>query len=222
MLLDNLIAIDGPCGSGKSTVAKRLALKLRYKYIDTGAMYRAYTLKAIRENLDFEKEQELIELTKHISLDIVDDGTGHIKVLLDKEDVSQHIRTPELTNRVSYIAKVPSIREWMVKNQRRIGERGNCVLEGRDIGTVVFPDAKFKFYIDAEFDERVRRRHKELIENGSDISFDALAEDMRIRDEKDKNRKVGALKVADDAIYVDTTNFGIDEVVDKLVGYIQS
>lgn len=220
MLLNNIIAIDGPCGSGKSTVAKNLAIKLGYNYIDTGAMYRAYTLKAIRENLDLENEDALVELTKHTSLDIVSDDFGNVKVLLDNEDVSQYIRTSELTNKVAYIAKIPRIREWMVTNQRSIGERGNSVLEGRDIGTVVFPDAEYKFYIDAEFNERVKRRYKELLENDSKIDFDKLTNDMRIRDFKDKNRGAGALKIADDAIYIDTTNLKIEEVVDRLAGYI--
>lgn len=219
--MDNIIAVDGPAGSGKSTVARLLARRLKFFYIDTGAMYRAFTLKAIMNDIDLEDKDALFKLAQETELDIINDDALNIKVMLDKEDVTSLIRTPELTNKVAYIARVPEIREIMKLNQQKIGTRGKCVFEGRDIGTVVFPNAKYKFYIDANFSERVNRRHKELIEKGKELSFEDVAKDLKSRDDKDINRKVGPLKQAEDATYVDTTDISIEKVVDKLIEYIK-
>lgn len=219
--MDNIIAVDGPAGSGKSTVARLLARRLKFFYIDTGAMYRAFTLKAIRNDIDLEDKDALFKLAQETELDIINDDALNIKVMLDNEDVTSLIRTPELTNKVAYIARVPEIREIMKLNQQKIGTRGKCVFEGRDIGTVVFPNAKYKFYIDANFSERVNRRHKELIEKGKELSFEDVAKDLKSRDDKDINRKVGPLKQAEDATYVDTTDISIEKVVDKLIEYIK-
>jgi len=214
-----IIAIDGPAGSGKSTVSKLIAKKLGLLYIDTGAMYRALTLKAMRSSLDLTDEAALVALAHSTKIDLKA-GTGAITVYLDGEDVSALIRTPELTKNVKFIARVAGVRGEMVRLQRAIGEKAGSVLEGRDIGTVVFPDATYKFYLDADVEERARRRYKELVESNQKVSFDDLKKDVVVRDESDMKREVGALKKADDAISVDTTDLSIDQVVEKILSYI--
>ena len=214
-----IIAIDGPAGSGKSTVAKLLAQKLGFLYIDTGAMYRALTLKAMRQKMDLEDEGSLIALAGSAKIDLRDEGAG-LKVYLDGEDVSDLIRTQELTNNVKYVARVPGVRSRMVELQRELGKRHDAVLEGRDIGTVVFPDAKYKFYLDADIKERVKRRHKDLVALGQRVSLDNVEKDVLTRDESDMKRSVGALKKAHDGIAVDTTFLTIDEVVESLNSHI--
>lgn len=215
-----IIAIDGPAGSGKSTVSRMIAKRLGILYIDTGAMYRALTLKAMRLNLDLEDERSLTELAHSTKIDLMEEA-GALKVTLDAEDVTGLIRTPELTNNVKFIARVPGVRKEMVRLQRAIGGKSGAVLEGRDIGTVVFPDADFKFYLDASLEERARRRHKELVESGQKITPEEIKKDVFVRDESDIRRSVGALKAAPDAIVVDTTDLSIDDVVGKVLGYIK-
>lgn len=215
-----VIAIDGPAGSGKSTVSKKIARKLGVMYIDTGAMYRALTLKAMQLGIGLEDEVSLVELVCSTKIDLEDSVSGQ-KVFLDGEDVTTLIRTPELTNNVKYIARVPGVRHEMVRLQRLIGHRRGAVMEGRDIGTVVFPGADYKFYLDADVDERAKRRHKELVQAGVNINFEDIRKDVVARDESDMRREIGALKVAPDAILVDTTNLSIDEVVDKLLSFVQ-
>lgn len=215
-----IIAIDGPAGSGKSTVSKLIARRLGLLYIDTGAMYRALTLKAMRHGLPLDDEARLAELARSTKVDLRD-SDGKLIVCLDGEDVSGLIRTPELTNNVKYIARVPGVRHEMVKLQRAIGERSSSVLEGRDIGTVVFPDATYKFYLDADVDERARRRHKELVESNHKVDLGDIRKDVAVRDESDMKRSVGALKAAPDAIVVDTTRLSIEEVVEKLISYVK-
>jgi cytidylate kinase len=197
-------------------VAKRLGLL----YIDTGAMYRALTLKAMRNGVDFDDESALTALahSTRISLEVSGDA---FRVTVDDEDVTGLIRTPELTNNVKYLARVPGVRHEMVKQQRIIGERAGAVLEGRDIGTVVFPDAEFKFYLDADIEERSRRRHKELVDSGQSVSLSDIRKDVIFRDESDMQRSVGALKIARGAISIDTTAMTINEVVNKLISYIR-
>ena len=216
-----VIAIDGPAGSGKSTVSKRIAKRLGLIYIDTGAMYRALTLKAMRGEIDLEDAETLTALARSTRIDLKEES-GILKVFLDGEDVSTLIRTPLVTNNVKYIARVPEVRAEMVKSQRAIGERSGAVLEGRDIGTVVFPDADYKFYLDADADERARRRHKELAESGEKISLERIKKDVVERDMSDMKRNVGALKKADGAIVIDTTKLSIDGVVENLLSCIKS
>ncbi|MFA6141842.1 MAG: (d)CMP kinase [Candidatus Omnitrophota bacterium] len=215
-----VIAIDGPAGSGKSTVSKIAAKKLGVMYIDTGAMYRALTLKAMRLGLKLEDESSLTDLVRKTSVDLREKN-GCLSVLLDGVEVSGLIRTPELTNNVKFIARVAGVRSEMVKLQRAIGERNGAVLEGRDIGTVVFPDADYKFYLDADIKERARRRHKELVEAGQASRLEEITRDVAVRDESDMKRSVGALKVAPGAVVIDTTNLTIDQVAEKLLSYIK-
>ncbi|MDO8662572.1 MAG: (d)CMP kinase [Candidatus Omnitrophota bacterium] len=212
-----IIAIDGPAGAGKSTVAKLLAKKLKFLYIDTGAMYRALTLKVLAEKINIKETDKIIKLASQSNINLINDPDGTLRVLLDGRDVSSAIRQPVITQFVSDIAKIGDVRKVMVGLQRKLGGQGDAVLDGRDIGTVVFPDAHKKFYVDADFKERVNRRYKEALGLGQNLTFEEVAEDLSNRDNIDSNRKVAPLKQADDAIYVDTTNLSIEEVVDKLL-----
>lgn len=213
-----VIAIDGPAGSGKSTVSKLIAKRLSLLYIDTGAMYRALTLKAMRKGLDLHDEKSLVELAKTTKIELEEKSKLH--VFLDGEDVSIPIRTPEVTADVKYIARVPGVRHEMVALQRSIGSKQGAVLEGRDIGTVVFPNADYKFYLDASPEERAKRRLSDLVELGQKANVEEVEKDITARDESDMKRSVGALKKAEDAITIDTTVLSIDEVVDKLLARI--
>lgn len=215
-----IIAIDGPAGAGKSTVAKIIAKKLGFLYIDTGAMYRALTLKAIENKLDINDTEGLVRMAKDTRIYLSNNRDGSLKILLDGREVSRDIRQPRITRFVSDIAKLKGIRQVMVGLQRKLGSQGNAVLDGRDIGTVVFPEADKKFYIDAAFDERVRRRHKELLGLGQKINSSEVEDDLHNRDTIDSTREVGPLKKAQDAIYVDTTNLDIDQAVEKVYGQI--
>jgi cytidylate kinase len=216
-----VIAIDGPAGSGKSTVAKLVAQRLGFLYIDTGAMYRALTLKALRIKEDLNDEAKLGALARATDIKLKQSGSS-LKVYLDGEDVTSEIRTPEVTNNVKYIARAKPVRECMVAKQRKLGEEGGTVMEGRDIGTVVLPHADQKFYIDASFDIRVGRRHKELYGNGASLTEEEVRKDLKIRDESDFNRAIGPLKKADDAIAVDTTDLTIEGAVDKVLSFIKA
>jgi len=212
-----IVAIDGPAGAGKSTVAKIIAQRMGFLYIDTGAMYRALTLKALESKTDINNSQRVIELASITVIDLINEPDGTLKVFLDGRDVSILIRQPFITKVVSDIAKIKEVREAMVRLQRRMGRARDSVLDGRDIGTVVFPDADKKFFIDANPEERVKRRHKELIGLGQDVSRDDVKADLTNRDKIDTTREVAPLKKADDAIYIDTTDLSIDEVVSKVL-----
>ncbi|MEK6727266.1 MAG: (d)CMP kinase [Candidatus Omnitrophota bacterium] len=216
-----IVAIDGPAGAGKSTIAKIIAEKLRFLYIDTGAMYRALTLKVIEQDIDIKDTQRIVEIAADLSIDLINNPDGSLKVFLDGRDVSRQIREPRITKFVSDIAKLKGVRDIMLKLQRGFGERGNCVLDGRDIGTIVFPDAKNKFYLDAHFKERVKRRHKELNVSGEDVSAQDVESDLQNRDSIDSTREIAPLKKAEDAIYIDTTNISIEEVVNKVLKEIK-
>lgn len=212
-----IIAIDGPAGAGKSTVARCLAKELGFVYLDTGAIYRALTLKALDKNINLKDEVSIIQMCKTTKLDISNNKDGGILILLDGEDVSQRIRSSQVTRYVSDVAKLKGVRVQMLKLQRGIGRQSNSVVDGRDIGTVVFPNANKKFYLDAEFNERVKRRFKELIATGSQITKQAVESDVKNRDCIDSTREFAPLMKADDAVYIDTTNMTISEVVKKVL-----
>lgn len=212
-----VIAIDGPAGAGKSSVAREVARKLNFIYLDTGAMYRALTLKALRKKIKLEDEQALINLASTTNIEIKPFKDTNLQVILDNEDVTSLIRTTEVTENVSFVAKVPKLREIMVGLQRKFSANNNIVVEGRDIGTVVFPNAEKKFYLDANFKERVRRRFKELKEVDSGVVEEAIKKDLAERDKKDLTRSVAPLKKADDAIYIDTTNMNIEEAAQEIL-----
>jgi len=212
-----IVAIDGPAGAGKSTVAKILAKRLGFLYIDTGAMYRALTLKALENNIDISDEQRINQLALNTSIDLLNNPNGPLKVILDGRDVSLDIRKPQITQVVSDVSKIKEVRQVLVKLQRELGQRGDCVLEGRDIGTVVFPDAQKKFFIDASAQVRVNRRFKELKGLNQDVAENDVAKDLSNRDKIDSTREISPLRKADDAIYIDTTNLSIEEVVEKML-----
>lgn len=216
-----IIAVDGPAGAGKSTIARLVAKRMNFLYIDTGAMYRALTLKALRKAVDISNAVQLTRLAKNTRIDLENNPDGSIKVWLDNEDVSIDIRKPEIAKFVSDVAKVEGVRKEMLYLQRRFGLRASCVLDGRDIGTVVFPNADKKFFLDAELKERVNRRHKEFKESGQAVTAGDVKKDLKNRDTIDSSRKCAPLKKAEDALYVDTTKMTIEEVVDTLIGYIK-
>ena len=217
-----IVAIDGPAGSGKSTVSKMVAKRLGLLYVDTGAMYRALTLKAVLTALDMKNENALIEMAQGAKVELVPGKEGKLTVLLDGRDVSKEIRTPQLTKNIKFVAGVAGVRKEMVKMQRCIAKNGNgAVLEGRDIGTVVFPDADKKFYLDADFKERAKRRYKELIEGGQKVDLKDIEQDVKLRDKSDMERAVAPLKKAQDAIVIDTTKLSIEETVEKILTHIK-
>ncbi len=212
-----IVAIDGPAGSGKTTIAKLLAKHLAVSYLDTGATYRALTLKALETNTDLKDSKTLAQLAEHLNIEFKDK-----KTYLDGKDVSAEIRMPIIDKNISIIVSYPEVRSVMVELQRNLSKNADFVVEGRDITTVVFPDAKFKFYLDANPEVRAQRRFKELAEKGVKIDFKELTKDLNKRDDADKNRKVGALTISHDAIVIDTSNLTIDEVVHKMISHIIS
>jgi len=211
-----IIAIDGPAGAGKSTVARIIAHKLGFLYIDTGAMYRALTLKIMQEKIDIKDNQRIVKMAVSSRIELTNKADGSINVFLDGRDVSKEIREPRISQIVSDIAKIKEVREEMLKLQKKLGEHNNAVLDGRDIGTVVFPEADRKFYIDARVGERVKRRYKELKELGQDITMKDVDADLSKRDKIDSTRQYAPLKKAQDAIYIDTTHMTIEEVVNRI------
>ena len=216
-----VITLDGPAGAGKSTVAKSLAGRLGIFYLDTGAMYRALTLKALRLKMDLSDEEALSALAGNTKIAFKEMPDGSLNITLDGEDVAAAIRAPQVTNNTYYAARTPGVRALMVAWQRAIGQDRSIVTDGRDQGTVVFKDARYKFYLDAEPQERVRRRYKELIAAGKDVHLDQLRAEMQERDQKDFTRAVGPLKKAPDAITVDTTGLTVEGTVDKIMKLIQ-
>jgi cytidylate kinase len=212
-----VIAIDGPAGAGKSTVARSLAKELGFVYLDTGAIYRALTLKALEKNIGLKDEAILVQMCKNTELVISNDKDFSIKIILDGQDVSQKIRSPRITQYVSDLAKISGVRTEMLKLQRSIGSSNDSVIDGRDIGTVVFPNADKKFYLDAEFSERVKRRFKESKAAGNPVSLEEVEADLKYRDRIDSTRSCAPLSKADDAIYVDTTNMTVEEVVNAIL-----
>jgi cytidylate kinase len=202
-------------------VAKIIAERLGYAYLDTGAMYRALTWKVMENGGDLENINELISFTADTKIHFEREDKVN-KIYIDSLDVTLKIRSPEITKNVYYIVVQPAIRSWMVKQQKALGEKGSIVAEGRDIGTVVFSKAKHKFFLDADIKERVKRRYKELKSNNKEVDIKILEKEMKERDLSDINREVGPLKVAEDAKVIDTTSLTINEVVEKILGIVRS
>jgi cytidylate kinase len=210
------IAIDGPAGAGKSTVAKLVADRLEYIYIDTGAMYRALTYKALEEGVHLDNEKQLKQLLSRITIELRPSSNGQLVFLNDK-DVTEEIRTSNVTNYVSIVAKYREVREEMVKRQQGLSQVGGVVMDGRDIGTHVMPEAEIKIFLVATVDERAQRRHKENLAKGYQSDFEQLKEEIANRDYLDSQREVAPLKKAEDAIEVDTTSMTIEEVVEFIL-----
>ncbi len=216
-----VIAIDGPVGSGKSTVARALAERLGFGYLDTGAMYRAVTLKALRTGVDMEDPAALTRLAASCDVRLESAPTG-TRVSLDGEDVTEAVRSLEVTNNAFRPSQTPGVRRRMVELQRLAASRGPLVAEGRDMGTVVFPDSPAKFYLDASVDERGRRRHRDHAARGDDVPLDELKRQILLRDERDSTRAASPLRRADDAVYIDSTDMTVDEVVESIVSVLSA
>lgn len=215
------IAIDGPAGAGKSTIAKILAARLGILYLDTGAMYRAVGYKAIKSGVSVSDLAAVENMLKNTTVDVkVEDGVQH--VYLDGEDVSGVIRTPEVSRAASDISALPPVRHAMVDLQRIIAAKQDTVLDGRDVGTFVLPNAEHKFFLTASVEERAKRRYKELVGRGENCDFEKIRKDIETRDYNDSHRTLAPLKKADDAVEVDTTFMTIEEVADKLATLISN
>ncbi len=210
-----IVAIDGPAGSGKGTVTKRIAKELGFINLDTGATYRCVALQVLRNKLSIKDEEEIIKFANNIKITIDSNGSEDI-IFLNDEDVSKDIRTKEVTDIVPQVSSIIPVRKRMVEVQRNLAKDNNVIVEGRDITTVVFPNADLKIYLDASEEIRAKRRYNENLQKGINTTFEEVLECMKIRDYIDIHKKFGALKKAKDAIVIDSTNLNIDEVVDKI------
>ena len=210
-----IVAVDGPAGSGKGTIAKRIKKDLGFMNLDTGAVYRCLALEILRKKIPLENEREIIKIADEINIEIDSSGEKDV-ILLNEEDVSKEIRNKEVTSIVSPASSIPAVREIMVEVQRKMAIGKDVIVEGRDIGTVVFPNADIKIYLDASEEIRAKRRYEENIQNNIITTYEEVLENVKLRDYNDIHRKVGALKKADDAILIDSTNLSIDEVVNKI------
>jgi cytidylate kinase len=206
-----IVAIDGPSGAGKSTLAKKLAEKLGFIYLDTGAMYRALALKILRQKIDLADEQKLAQLVNSTAVDLQGDG-AELRVILDGENVASEIRTPAVSQMASKASALKLVRDRMLELQRRLGERGSVVAEGRDIGTVIFPDAQVKIFLSASAAERARRRCAELRAAGQPVDVEVTLREIEERDKRDSERALAPLRKAEDALMIDSSNSTADEV----------
>ena len=204
-----IVAVDGPAGSGKGTVTKRIEKELGFLNLDTGATYRCVALATLKNNVKLEEIEKIIQIANEINIEID-------IILLNGEDVSKEIRSKEVTAIVSQISSIIPVREKMVEVQRKLATGKNVIVEGRDIGTVVFPNADLKIYLDASEEIRAKRRYKENMENGINTTYEEVLENVKLRDYNDKNKKVGALKKAEDAVVIDSSKMSIDEVFEKV------
>lgn len=211
--MGKVIAIDGPAGSGKGTLAKELAKELNYINIDTGATYRCVALKTLMDGINIDDKEKVIDISKNINIELLPDG----RVLLDGKDVTNDIRSKEVTMIVANVASIIEVRKNMVDIQRKIAMDKDVVMEGRDITTVVFPNADYKFYLDASIGVRAKRRYKENQEKGINMTYEEVYESIKERDYNDMHKEVGSLMRTDDQIYIDSTDMTIDEVVDFIV-----
>ena len=214
------IAIDGPAGAGKSTIAKAVAAKMGIIYVDTGAMYRAMALYMLRKGIDPDDAEKISEQCKEADISI-DFRDGQQVVLLFGENVNDMIRTPQVSDMASRTSVNPDVRAKLVQLQQKLGREKDVVMDGRDIGTVVLPDAQAKIFLTASVDVRADRRYKELLEKGQEADYDVIAAQIRERDERDMNREISPLKQAEDAVLVDTSDMTIEEVTQRIMEIIE-
>lgn len=211
-----VIAIDGPVGAGKSTVARALAQRLGYRYVDTGAMYRSVAWKATQRGIDLTDGAAVGEVARAIAIEFVPTASGQ-HVVVQGADVTEAIRSPRMSEGASIVSAYPEVRDALVILQRRMGAGGGVIMEGRDIGTVVFPDAEVKIYLDASLEERARRRYEELRAKGEAVTSDGVREALRERDHRDTTRAHSPLRAAPDAVVIDSTTLTVEQVVDEIV-----
>lgn len=219
--MKSVIAIDGPAGAGKSTIAKKLAKRLNYRYLDTGAMYRAVTWYVIDNNIDVSNEDKIGEIAKNINISFKTDKNGNTSIHVNDKNVSNEIRKNSIDNNVSDVAKISKVRNEMVKIQKRIAKNGKIIVDGRDIASRVLPDADLKIYLTASVEERARRRYNELIEKGISTDFEKVKKEIQKRDYIDKNRENSPLTKTKDAVLIDSTSLSIEEVLDKISSLIK-
>lgn len=215
-----IVAIDGPAGTGKGTITKILSKEMGLVNIDTGATYRCVALYAIENNIKLEEKDKIISSLENINIDMKNEN-GEQTVFLNGKNVTKDIRTKEVTKIVSQISSIKEVRFAMVEVQRKLAQGKDVIMEGRDITTYVFPNADVKIYLDAKEQERAKRRYKEMQENGIDMTYEEVLKNIQIRDKNDREKEIGALKIAEDAIYVDTTNLCIEEVKEKIKQIIE-
>ena len=215
-----IVAIDGPAGTGKGTITKLISKEMGLVNIDTGATYRCVALYCLKNNINALETEKIIANLPNINIDMKNED-GDQTIYLNGEDVTKDIRTPEVTKIVSEVSSIKEVRFAMVDVQRNLANGKDVIMEGRDITTYVFPNADVKIYMDADEVERANRRYKEMQEKGMDISFEEVLENIQKRDKNDKEKEIGALKIAEDAIYIDTTALTIEEVKEKIKGIIE-
>lgn len=219
-----LIAVDGSAASGKSTVGRLLAERLGYRFLDTGIMYRAVTWAALQREIDVHDPQALTNLARSLNISVELPEAGSVepaRILVDSEDVTHHLRGPEIDECVSLVSRVRGVREALVRRQKEIAAEGGIVMAGRDIGTVVLPDADVKIYLDASPEERARRRHGDFERAGRASSEDAVLQDLRRRDQIDRERDISPLKPADDATIIDTSGLPLEEVLTRAIALVE-
>jgi cytidylate kinase len=216
-----IIAVDGPSGAGKSSSSRLLAERLGFRYVDTGALYRVVGLRAVEKGVSADDDSQLAALCDHLSLQFLPEGNG-VRILLGEREITTDIRRPEVSQMASKVSARPVVRQCLLAVQRELGKEGGVVMEGRDIGTVVFPDADVKFYLDASPEMRGRRRHAELQGHGMTTDLRETIQEMAERDQRDRSRTHAPLQRAEDAILVDTTTLSLAEVVDLMLRRIQS
>lgn len=214
------VAIDGPAGAGKSTIAKRVSKELGFIYVDTGALYRAVGLNALNLGKNTKSEEEVVSTLEglNVSLRFVD---GEQRVFLGEEDVSLAIRQNEVSMAASNVSAIPKVREFLFELQRSIAQNNNCIMDGRDIGTVVLPNAQIKIYLTASAEARADRRYKELVEKGQQVNYDEILREIELRDYQDTHREIAPLKKAEDAVLVDTTKLNLEESIEYVLNVIK-